>query len=85
MVATIHQPTSKSLNTAEQQFPLWPTVVFCPVRTGNGLAEAAGFAQELVQGTGEWEAGCHRTLAAIPLNVDLVIYDCPARGDDDRG
>jgi hypothetical protein len=67
------------------------TVVFSPARIGDGLAEAAEFAQELVQVASEWESGCRRALAAIqpddPFNVDALVigHDGPPRGDGDRG
>jgi hypothetical protein len=40
------------------------TLVFSPPDLANGLADAAEFAQELVQAASEWESGCGRTLAA---------------------
>jgi len=66
-------------------------VVVSPARVGDGLAEAAGFAEELVQAASELEAGCRRAQAAIqpgdPLKADVLVAECEgcSRGDGDRG
>jgi DNA-binding transcriptional regulator YiaG len=40
------------------------TLVLRPADSADGLADAAGLAEDLVQGASEWESGCRRTLAA---------------------
>lgn len=40
------------------------TLVFGPADLADGLAEAAEFAQALIQAASQWESGCRRALAA---------------------
>jgi hypothetical protein len=43
-------------------------LVLRPADSADGLADAAGLAEDLVQGASEWESGCRRTLAATQLD-----------------
>jgi hypothetical protein len=66
------------------------TLVFSPAGIVGGLAEAAEFAQLLVQVASEWESGCRRALAATesedPFDVDALVaeYRHPPRGEGDN-
>jgi hypothetical protein len=55
------------------------TVVFRPAGMVGGLADAAEFAQVLVQVASEWESGCRRALAAAqsgnPFDVDALVAE----------
>jgi hypothetical protein len=66
------------------------TLVFRPANIAGGVAEAAEFAQVLVQVASEWESGCRRTLAAAqsgkPFDVEALVaeYGQPHHGDGDQ-
>jgi hypothetical protein len=63
------------------------TLVFGPALTADGLAEAAEFAEILVQVASEWEAGCRRMLAAAqdqdPFTVATLVAEYGPAGHGD--
>jgi hypothetical protein len=67
------------------------TVVFSPAGVAGGMADAAEFAETLVQVASEWESGCRRTIAGAlsedPFTVDALVAEYghrPSLGDGDR-
>jgi len=57
-VHTLGQPPSLVIHDGTT------TLVLRPADSTDGLVDAAGFAEALVQGASQWESGCRRTLAA---------------------